>query len=77
MAKVVFSLTDAQRDFLLAVKAGSDDLHRFDSRIPASLQSRGIVQRANDRRDYTLTPLGKIVVVLCKRLATSEGMGRG
>jgi len=73
VAKVVFSLTDAQRDFVLAVNAGHGGLHRFDSRVSRSLVSRGIVRQRADWLDYKLTPLGKIVVALCERLAMPEG----
>ena len=76
VAKVVFSLTDAQRDFVLAVNAGHDGLGRFDSRVSRSLLSRGIVRQGAERHDYRLTPLGRIVLALCEMLATPEGAKR-
>jgi hypothetical protein len=76
VARVVFSLTDAQRDFVLAVNAGGDGLGGFDSRVSRSLLSRGIVCERPEREGYALTPLGGVVCALCERLATPEGVKR-
>ncbi len=69
MARVIFSLTDAQAAALTALR--NDDSLTCDVRVLASLLKRGLA--SGDVAAPTLTPLGIAAASLVERLAISAG----
>lgn len=74
MAKVVFSLTDAQVK-LLATIGREGRCHRSDARTFTSLRKVGLIEPVEKETyrprwgKWRLTPAGKSAIALCERLA--------
>lgn len=79
MAKVIFSITDAQATALRLVRDQPDSAYRIDERCKTSLRQRGLIEqgKGDNWRDYKLTPDGRAVLSLVERLAILPGASKG
>ena len=75
MAKVLFSITDAQLRCLEQLRVVPVDLADTDQRTLTGLRRRGLVERAEG--SDTLTAQGQAVLSLCERLAITSGKKSG
>jgi len=73
VAKVLFSITDAQLACLKALQAGGGELADADARTVTGLMRRKLIAQANDERRHSLTPQGSAVIALCEMLAIPAG----
>ena len=73
MAKVVFSLTDAQVELLARLHRGEPLRYFEDPRTLTGLEKRGLIVNgepgAYRSQSWTLSPAGKSAIALCERLA--------
>jgi hypothetical protein len=76
VAKVLFSITDAQLRGLHALQRGGEQLAGIDRRTLTGLRRRQLIQGAEAGRDV-LTPAGEAAVTLCERLAIPAGTPKG
>jgi len=78
MARVLFSLTDAQLLCLEKLRGGATQLWPdVDQRTLTGLVRRSLIAQEGDARRHSLTPQGIAVLALCERLAISAAKPKG
>jgi DNA-binding MarR family transcriptional regulator len=71
MAKVVFSITDAQVAALRRLAKDPDSTYSIDPRCVTGLEQRGLIETPQGKRymHHVLTPVGKAALRLVEMLA--------
>ena len=77
MAKVLFSITDAQLRCLQALTPGAQAVGKVDKRTLTGLRKHGFIAQGDDAGRHVLTPQGAALLALCELLAISSGKSRG